>query len=135
MFQPYQPRERLRDALSLPDIHIVSLDERLEGLIVPSKFVGVIAMARPVIWIGAADGEVGRLVRKSACGVIIPLGDVAALTQAIRELHEDHCAGGIRLRTMANHAQELWREQFRRRDALNAWAGMITRCASERRCI
>jgi glycosyltransferase involved in cell wall biosynthesis len=44
VFQPYQPRERLRESLSLPDIHIVSLDERLEGLIVPNKFVGVLAM-------------------------------------------------------------------------------------------
>jgi colanic acid biosynthesis glycosyl transferase WcaI len=38
-FQPYQPRERLRESLSFPDGHVVSLDERPEGLIVPNKFV------------------------------------------------------------------------------------------------
>lgn len=60
MFQPYQPRERLRESLSLPDIHIVSLDERLEGLIVPSKFVGVLATGRPVLWIGRCRGRSGQ---------------------------------------------------------------------------
>jgi glycosyltransferase involved in cell wall biosynthesis len=133
MFQPYQPRERLRESLRLPDIHIVSLDERLEGLIVPSKFVGVLAMGRPVLWIGAADGEIGSLVRTSGCGICVPSSDAAALTQVLRELSDDHAGGGARLRVMAQQAQALWRERFKRRDALNAWGAMIKRCAAEKR--
>jgi colanic acid biosynthesis glycosyl transferase WcaI len=129
MFQPYQPRERLRESLSLPDIHIVSLDERLEGLIVPSKFVGVLAMGRPVLWIGAAEGEVGSLVRASGCGVTVPSGDAAALTRVVRELSDDHASGGARLRVMGEQAQALWHTRFRRRDALGAWAATIERCA------
>jgi colanic acid biosynthesis glycosyl transferase WcaI len=129
MFQPYQARERLRESLTLPDIHIVSLDERLEGLIVPSKFVGVLAMGRPVLWIGAADGEVGRLVRMSGCGVTVPSDDAAALTRVLRELSDDHASGGTRLRAMAQQAQALWHTRFRRRDALDAWAATIERCA------
>jgi len=128
-FQPYQPRERLRESLRLPDIHVVSLDERLEGLIVPSKFVGVIAMGRPVLWIGAAEGEVGSLVRASGCGVSVLPGDAAALTQVLRELSYDHQSGGTRLRAMAQQAQTLWRTHFKRRDALDAWARTIKHCA------
>jgi glycosyltransferase involved in cell wall biosynthesis len=133
MFQPYQPRERLRESLSLPDIHIVSLDERLEGLIVPSKFVGVLAMGRPVVWIGSADGEVGSLVRMFGCGVIVPPGDPGVLTRVLRELSDDHENGGVRLHSMANQAHLLWRKRFKRRDALNAWAMMIKHCAAEKR--
>jgi glycosyltransferase involved in cell wall biosynthesis len=130
MFQPYQPRERLRDSLSLPDVHIVSLDERLEGLIVPSKFVGVIAMGRPVLWIGAADGEIGSLVRTSGCGVNVPSDDTEALTHILRELLDDHASGGVRLQAMERQARALWRERFMRRDALNAWAAVINRCVT-----
>jgi colanic acid biosynthesis glycosyl transferase WcaI len=133
MFQPYQPRECLRESLRLPDIHIVSLDERLEGLIVPSKFVGVIAMGRPVLWIGAAEGEVGSLVRASGCGVSVLSGDAAALTQVLRELCDDHASGGTRLRAMAQQAQALWRIHFKRRDALDAWARTIEHCAGGKR--
>jgi glycosyltransferase involved in cell wall biosynthesis len=133
MFQPYQPRARMRESLRVPDIHVVSLDERLEGLIVPSKFVGVLAMGRPVLWIGAAGGEVGSLVRASGCGVCVPAGDVAALTQVLRELSADYASGGARLRAMALQAQALWRARFRRRDALDAWAAAIARCALSER--
>jgi colanic acid biosynthesis glycosyl transferase WcaI len=133
IFQPYQPRECLRESLSLPDIHIVSLDERLEGLIVPSKFVGVLAMGRPVLWIGAAEGEVGSLVRAFGCGVTVPSGDAAALTQVLRELSDDYASGGTRLRAMAQQAQALWRTRFKRRDALDAWARTIERCAGRKR--
>jgi glycosyltransferase involved in cell wall biosynthesis len=133
MFQPYQTRERLRESLRLPDIHIVSLDERLEGLIVPSKFVGVLAMGRPVLWIGAAYGEVGSLIRASGCGVTVPPGDAPALTQVLRELSDDHGSGGARLRTMARHAQALWSARFRRCDAFAAWAAAIECCARQER--
>jgi colanic acid biosynthesis glycosyl transferase WcaI len=129
MFQPYQPRASLRESLTLPDIHVVTLDERLEGLIVPSKFVGVLALGRPVLWIGAADGEVGSLVREFGCGVTVPPGDAAELARVLRELSDDHARGGMRLQSMAHAAQTLWSQRFRRRDALDAWAAVIERCA------
>jgi colanic acid biosynthesis glycosyl transferase WcaI len=133
MFQPYQPRARLRESLTLPDIHVVTLDERLEGLIVPSKFVGVLALGRPVLWIGAADGELGSLVREFGCGVTVPPGDAAELTRVLRELSDDHARGGMRLQSMAHAAQALWSRRFRRREALDAWAAVIERCAQRER--
>jgi colanic acid biosynthesis glycosyl transferase WcaI len=130
-FQPYQPFERLRESLAVPDIHIVTLDERLEGLMVPSKFVGVLAVGRPVLWIGAADGEVGRLVQDSGCGVTVPPGDAIELARALRDLADDHARGGERLRSMAIAAKALWSDRFRRRSALDAWAAVIEQCARE----
>ena len=44
--RPYQPKERLGETLALADVHLVSLNPKLEGLIVPSKFYGI-AAARP----------------------------------------------------------------------------------------
>jgi colanic acid biosynthesis glycosyl transferase WcaI len=130
-FQPYQPFEQLRESLTVPDIHIVTLDERLEGLMVPSKFVGVLAMGRPVLWIGAADGEVGRLVQESGCGVTVAPGDAIELARALRGLIDDRAHGGERLRSMAIAAKALWSDRFRRRNALAAWTGVIERCARE----
>ena len=43
LFKPYQPQERLKYSLTLPDVHLVSLKPSLEGLIVPSKFYSSIA--------------------------------------------------------------------------------------------
>jgi glycosyltransferase involved in cell wall biosynthesis len=57
MFKPYQPREQLRLSLSVPDIHLISLQPSLEGLIVPSKFYGVAAAGRPTIFMAARTGK------------------------------------------------------------------------------
>jgi glycosyltransferase involved in cell wall biosynthesis len=121
IFQPFQPRERLRESLSVPDIHLVSLDARLEGLIVPSKFVGVIALGKPVIWLGDAQGELGSMVRHSGCGVVVAVDDAAQLAAHVRALAHDV----QRLAAMGGQAAALWRERFRREQALKSWHSLI----------
>src|SRR5205085_4168856 len=71
VFQPYAAREELSESLSAADVHLVTLQPRLEGLIVPSKFYGIIAVARPVIFIGGQDGEIARLINESNCGYVV----------------------------------------------------------------
>ena len=67
-FLPYQPRAELADSLGAPDVHLASLNPALEGLIVPSKFYGILAVARPVIFIGDPDGELARIIGEGRCG-------------------------------------------------------------------
>ena len=131
-FRPYQPRERLRDSLGVPDIHVVSLEESLEGLVVPSKFAGAIAMGRPVLWIGAADGEVGSLVREYGCGLVVRTGDTAALAGAMRELAADFGNGGARLAHMATQARVLWRGRLQRESAIRAWGELLEHVGQSR---
>ena len=120
-FRPYQARLMLRTSLTLPDIHVVSLDARLEGLMVPSKFVGVIALGKPVLWLGAETGEVGALLQASQAGIVVPPADAAALAAAIRALARDPA----RLQSMAAQAHSLWQRQFRRADALTRWERLL----------
>ena len=42
-FRPYQPREKFGLSLSVGDVHLISLRPEMEGLILPSKFYGVLA--------------------------------------------------------------------------------------------
>src|SRR5262249_2364813 len=70
-FMPYQDAEALKSSLGVADIHIVSLRAELEGLSVPSKFYGVAAAGRPTVAIGSSDGEIARLVRQHASGLVI----------------------------------------------------------------
>ena len=79
--RPYQPKERLGETLGVGDVHLVSLDPALEGLIVPSKFYGIAAAGRPTIFIGAEHGEIARLLEENGCGFTVPSGDGEALTR------------------------------------------------------
>jgi len=74
-FLPYQPRDTLADSLAASDVHLVSLLPALEGLIVPSKFYGILAAGRPVVFVGDPDGELARIIREAGCGHVVAAGD------------------------------------------------------------
>ena len=88
-FRPYQPRERLSQSLGACDAHLVTLRPELEGLVLPSKFYGIIAAGRPVLFVGAVDGEIAGLIKEGQCGQAFEVGDVQALAQRIRGLADD----------------------------------------------
>ena len=87
-FRPYQPIDRLRWSLSVPDVHFVSLRPTLEGMIVPSKFYGIAAAGRPVIHVGDPDGEIARIVEREQCGWNFCIGEVGPLAQCILGLSQ-----------------------------------------------
>ena len=86
---PYQPRELLAETLGVADVHLISLNPALEGLIVPSKFYGIAAAGRPMLFIGAADGEIARLIEEIGCGFTVAPGDGQALLDHILQLASD----------------------------------------------
>lgn len=86
---PYQPASLLKDLMESGDIHLVSLRDDAAGMLVPCKFYSAIAAARPTIYVGPADTEVGRMIRDYGCGAIIPQGDGKTLAQAILYFRND----------------------------------------------
>ena len=109
-FQPYQPSERLAESLSVADVHLISLRASMEGLIVPSKFYCIAAAGRPMVFMGAADGEIARLIAQAKCGTRIPEDSPEALADCLLKLANDsfgYQAQGERARAFANsnHSQ------------------------------
>jgi glycosyltransferase involved in cell wall biosynthesis len=82
-FLPYQPREGLAESLSAADVHLISLREGLDGLLVPSKLYGAMASARPVYFVGPAGCEVARVVREYGIGWAGSPGDAEGLAGAL----------------------------------------------------
>ncbi|MCU1230195.1 MAG: glycosyltransferase WbuB [Acidobacteria bacterium] len=124
-FRPYQPRELLSESLSSADVHLVSLQPELEGLIVPSKIYGILAVARPAIFIGAADGEVGNMLTKNDCGVVVAPGDSAALARVIRDLASDRTRAG----EMGRRGQALYESRFAPPIAFANWERILEEAA------
>jgi hypothetical protein len=118
---PYQPRASSK-TLGVADVHLVSLNPKLEGLIVPSKFYGIAAAGRPTLFIGASDGEIARLIDQASCGFTVAPGDGKTLMDRILQLAGDPelCASmGARARAAfeqhwdKGHAVEQWAELLR----------------------
>ena len=125
-FRPYAPREQLAASLSEADAHLVSLQPALEGLIVPSKFYGILAVARPAIFIGAPNGELARLIDAHRCGVVVEPGDVDGLAHAIETMAADREAAA----EMGRRGRELYLSRFAPRLAFEAWERVLEEAAS-----
>lgn len=125
-FHPYQPREQLAESLSVPDVHLITLQPKLEGLIVPSKFYGIAAAGRPAIFIGDPDGEIGRILTRTQTGLVVAAGDSDGLARAILSLAREPVLAleyGRRARALLERAHDL---PF----AVSAWEDVISRASS-----
>ena len=89
-FLGYQNKEHLRYSLSAGDIHLVTLRSEMEGLSVPSKVYGIMAVGRPVVFIGPDGSEVASLIRESGCGEVFFPKESEKAALAILHLAQDY---------------------------------------------
>lgn len=82
-FLPFQPRERLAESLSSADLHLVTMEEKLSGLVVPSKVYGVLAVSRPLVFMGPADSESAIVIRDEQLGEVMEVPSGADLSRLI----------------------------------------------------
>ncbi|WP_247882732.1 glycosyltransferase family 4 protein [Azospirillum sp. TSA2s] len=122
----WQPAERLAECLSAADLHLVSMDPAAEGMLVPSKLVGVQAAGRPCLFLGPVGSEAAA--RVEGCGLVIDPFDGPAIADAVRAYGADpgRCAAeGER----AVRLSAAWTADR----AAAAFAGLAERLVAERR--
>jgi colanic acid biosynthesis glycosyl transferase WcaI len=128
LFKPYQPRDCLAQSLSAADVHLISLRPELEGLVVPSKFYGIAAAARPAIFIGDPEGEIGAEIHAADCGWCVRQGDVAGLVAAIRALRESREL----LERMGHNARRIFDERYDKPVAVESWRALLREVGESR---
>lgn len=121
VMKPLQPRERLAESLSAADVHLVSLLPELEACCVPSKFYGILAAGRPIIFIGDTDGELGRAVQDGECGAAVEVGDGEKLAQVIGGL----AANEVERRAMGKRARQNFEGAFSESIGVGAWHQLL----------
>ena len=106
----YQPRESLAETLSAADVHLITQAPGTTGLIVPSKFYGILAAGRPSIYIGPDDTEVALAIREDHLGTVLAIGQVPELLAAIRALQSNPAAQ----LDMQAHARTILTQRYSR---------------------
>ncbi|MBX3728254.1 MAG: glycosyltransferase family 4 protein [Candidatus Sumerlaeia bacterium] len=124
-FLPYQERESLSESLSAPEAHLVTLDPRFDGLLVPSKIYGIMAAARPILFIGSEDNDVARTIREARCGVRVPPEDPEAMMAALRAMAADP-EETVR---MGLRGRAHFEQNFERREATARFVSLLERQA------
>lgn len=118
---PYQDRSMLSAMLRSANIHFVSLLPGVEGLMVPSKFYGILSAGRPVIYEGCAQGEVAQVIGESNCGQVVEPGDIAGLQKAIQR----YLMQPSRAITEGRRASEVYTEYYQPTECGQRYAAMV----------
>jgi len=120
-FLPPCPRAQLPASLAGADAHLVTLDPRFGQLVNPSKLAGVLAVGRPVLFVGPAQGETARLLARTGCGAAHACGDGDGLARTIRAWRDDPAAAAAR----GQRARAAYGEAFTLAGAVARWEELL----------
>ena len=120
--EPFRPVAEVPHVLQAGDVHVVSVRENVEGLVVPSKLYPVLAAGRPPLVVAAAGSDAAQLVAGSGCGWVADPSDPGAIATAIRDAMDD--PGELRKR--GERARAL-ASRFQRPRLLAEVAGVVER--------
>jgi glycosyltransferase involved in cell wall biosynthesis len=85
----YVPRAHLGASLRVGDVHLITMRQEAVGTVVPSKLAGVMAVGRPVVYVGPDRGAAAEAIRQAGCGFVVSPREPGALVQRLRQLADD----------------------------------------------
>lgn len=121
ILKPYQPRKDLALSLSAANIHWLSLKPEFEGKILPSKFYGIAAAGRPMLFIGDKDGEIAHLLNQYMCGFSFAIHESDALTKTILALQSQ----SDEVERLGQNAHQMLKETLTKKQALQRWETLL----------
>jgi colanic acid biosynthesis glycosyl transferase WcaI len=117
---PLQPIEKLNELLNLADVHLLPQRADVADLVMPSRLLGMLASARPVLATALPNTQVGEAVEQ--CGVLSPPQDAQAFARALRKL-SDNPAWRAQLGTAG---RAMARERFSREAVMGKFEFELT---------
>lgn len=120
---PLAPREQLAQSLAAGDVHVITLRDGLEGLLVPSKLYGALAAERPALFIGPRHDIVAETLEEADAGTAFDTGDVSGVADAIVRLADDRELG----KTMGVNGRRYLERHLSRSQALDAYERVLLR--------
>jgi colanic acid biosynthesis glycosyl transferase WcaI len=86
---PFQPRERLSELQATANVSLVTLAPERGRTSVPSKILGYMAAARPIVASVDVDCDTAQMIREAGSGLVVAPGEGEALAQAVLHYFEN----------------------------------------------
>lgn len=115
-FIPFADEASLDKRLACADVHIVTLRDSWEGIVVPSKFFGALAIGRPVLFDGPSSSSVARWIQEFDVGWIVGSNTAVQIADNSPEYQE--------------RSFEVYRNNFAYDQQISQWAALIRSVSS-----
>ncbi len=123
---PPETRSDLPAALAAADAQLVTIKPGFSQLVYPSKLAGVLAAARPVLFVGPPDGEIARLLAQEKCGAAFGPGDGERLAATIAAWQADPAQRS----PLGHNARAAYERRFTFAAALTHWDDILRRASA-----
>ena len=127
MFIPFQPLERLAESLSMADMSLIGIYPENEGVIMPSKLYGLLAVGKPIICVSDPKSEVVEILNHAKAGVHSSIDDPRELAQKIVSLLDDT----QKAQEMGANGRRYFLEHFERKKITKQWKEMLKKVSSK----
>lgn len=118
----FADESQLEQRLAAADIHLISLREGWEGLVVPSKFFAALAIGRPVLFHGSEKSDIAQWIREFSLGNVLAaanqeevIGQLCAYLNDLGKLRQDQ-----------RHAWDIYQAYFSKRRMLEKFQWVIS---------
>ncbi len=126
-FLPFQPRERLSELQATADVSLVTLLPGQGKASVPSKILGYMAAARPVVASVDPECDIAELIKQAGCGLTVHPGDSQALSEAIVSLYHTPDL----LKTMGNRGRDYFLKNFEKNSVIKRYVELLKQISPE----
>ncbi len=116
-FVSFVPPDRLAARLSAPDVHVVSLRPEWAGLVVPSKFFGVLAVGRPVLFEGDGGSSIAQWIKEHQVGWILRPDNLEEVAGDLVRFSVDDA----RKAAMFKHCNSVYQAYFSKKSVMDRW--------------
>src|SRR5882724_4903738 len=117
----------LEEHLNAADMHMISLNKEWNGLVVPSKFFGSLAIGKPVIYAGPDDSSIACLLREHEIGFYI---DEKSLEDVVTKL--DYLStNSSAMNLLQKNSFEVYKSSFSKKTIVDKWDRVLRQLISD----
>lgn len=114
-------RSRLGASLAAADLHFVTMRSSCVGTVWPSKFYGIVAAGKPLVFIGPAAAEIAGLITKHQLGLAVTPANADQAAAFVIQLAADRALHAAFCERVAAYAETMPKAV----DAALAWRKLI----------
>lgn len=115
---PFCDEAELERRLQAADVHVVSLREGWEGIVVPSKYFASLAMRKPVLVSGSPTSSPAVWTKRHDCGLVLEGQNGIAWIESL-------LADRSELNRLGANARSAYEQHFSKEASLDAWCKLI----------